>query len=143
MSDLILYTSEDGQSRIQLRAEGQTVWLTRLEMAELFQTRKQNIAKHLKAIFADCELHTDSVVNQWLTTESAGKRYQTLSAGFRLRQEATIKQSLTVQTGDTPQATAEESSVVQMAVRAQVRRPANMASLVRLGQSFSLQEQAA
>ena len=68
MSGLILYTSEDGRSRIQLRADGQTVWLTQLDMAELFQTSKQNIAKHLKAIFADGELRAESVVNHWLTT---------------------------------------------------------------------------
>lgn len=53
MSELILYTTEDGQSKIQLRADNGTVWLTQLEMAELFLTSKQNIAKHLKAIFAD------------------------------------------------------------------------------------------
>ena len=68
MSGLILYTSEDGKSRIQLHADGQTVWLSQLGMAELFQTSKQNIAKHLKAIFADGELRAESVVNQWLTT---------------------------------------------------------------------------
>jgi hypothetical protein len=56
MTQVILYTSEDGKSQIQLRAEGGTVWLSQLEMAELFQTSKQNIAKHLKAIFADQEL---------------------------------------------------------------------------------------
>lgn len=59
MNDLILYTSEDGKSQIQLRADSGTVWLTQLEMAELFQTSKQNIAKHLKAIFAEQELSQD------------------------------------------------------------------------------------
>ncbi|MHB8385257.1 MAG: virulence RhuM family protein [Metallibacterium sp.] len=93
MSGLILYTTEDGTSRIQLRADGQTVWLTQLEMAELFQTSKQNIAKHLKAIFADGELHADSVVNQWLTTAADGKNYRVahynldaiLAVGYRVR----------------------------------------------------------
>ena len=56
MSDLILYTSDDGKSQIQLRVDLGTVWLTQLEIAELFQTSKQNIAKHLKAIFAEQEL---------------------------------------------------------------------------------------
>lgn len=93
MSGLILYTSEDGTSRIQLRADGQTVWLSQLDMAELFQTSKQNIAKHLKAIFADGELHADSVVNQWLTTAADGKNYRVahynldaiLAVGYRVR----------------------------------------------------------
>lgn len=76
MSDLILYTTEDGKSQIQLWADLGTVWLTQLEMAELFQTSKQNIAKHLKAIFAEQELAQDSVVNQRLTTDSDGKNYQ-------------------------------------------------------------------
>ena len=93
MSELILYTTEDGRSHIQLRTDGQTVWLTQLEMAELFQTSKQNIAKHLKAIFADGELQADSVVNQWLTTAADGKDYRVahynldaiLAVGYRVR----------------------------------------------------------
>lgn len=93
MSQFILYTSEDGKSQIQLRAEAGTVWLSQLEMAGLFQTSKQNIAKHLKAIFADGELSEEAVVNFWLTTAADGKRYQTqhysldaiLAVGYRVR----------------------------------------------------------
>lgn len=51
MANLILYTTDDGKSQIQLRVDLGTVWLSQMEMAELFQTSKQNIAKHLKAIF--------------------------------------------------------------------------------------------
>ncbi len=68
MTDLILYTSEDGKSQIQLRTEGGTVWLSQLEMAELFDATKQNISLHLKNVFEDGGLVADSVVNQWLTT---------------------------------------------------------------------------
>ncbi len=93
MTQLILYTSEDGRSQIQLRAEEGTVWLSQLEMAELFQTSKQNVAKHLKSIFADQELNEGSVVNQWLTTASDGKNYRVahynldaiLAVGYRVR----------------------------------------------------------
>ena len=93
MSNLILYTTEDGKSQIQLRADLGTVWLTQLEMSELFQTSKQNIAKHLKAIFTEQELAQDSVVNQRLTTASDGKNYQVahysldaiLAVGYRVR----------------------------------------------------------
>ena len=53
MTDLILYTTEDGRSQIKLRAQEQTVWLTQLEMAELFDATKQNISLHLKNIFED------------------------------------------------------------------------------------------
>jgi hypothetical protein len=93
MSNLILYTTDDGKSQIQLRADLGTVWLTQLEMAELFQTSKQNIAKHLKAIFTEQELVQDSVVNQRLTTAADGKNYQMahysldaiLALGYRVR----------------------------------------------------------
>jgi hypothetical protein len=93
MTQVILYTSEDGKSQVQLRAEGGTVWLSQLEMAELFQTSKQNVAKHLKAIFADQELSEESVVNHWLTTAADGKSYRVahynldaiLAVGYRVR----------------------------------------------------------
>ncbi len=93
MNDLILYTTEDGKSQIKLRADLDTVWLTQLEMAELFQTTKQNIAKHLKAIFSEQELDPNSVVNQQLTTASDGKNYRVghynldaiLAVGYRVR----------------------------------------------------------
>lgn len=93
MSNLILYTTDDGKSQIQLRADLGTVWLTQLEMSELFQTSKQNIAKHLKAIFVEQELAQDSVVNQKLTTAADGKNYQVahynldaiLAVGYRVR----------------------------------------------------------
>lgn len=93
MTQLILYTSEDGQAQVQLRANQGTVWLTQLEMAELFHTTKQNIAKHLKAIFTEEELSEESVVNQWLTTAADGKNYRVahynldaiLAIGYRVR----------------------------------------------------------
>jgi hypothetical protein len=56
MSDLILYTTEDGKSQVKLRAKDQTVWLTQREMAELFDVSTDNVGLHLKNIFADGEL---------------------------------------------------------------------------------------
>ena len=93
MNKLILYTTEDGRSHIKLRAQEQTVWLTQLEMAELFDATKQNISLHLKNIFEDGELDADSVVKDSLTTAADGKRYQTLlynlnailAVGYRVR----------------------------------------------------------
>ena len=51
MSDIILYTTDDGHTSINLRLQSGTVWLTQLEMAELFNATKQNISLHLKNIF--------------------------------------------------------------------------------------------
>lgn len=74
MSGLILYTTEDGQSQIQLRAENETVWLTQLEIAELFNATKQNVSLHLKNIFADGELDPKSTVKESLTVQTEGQR---------------------------------------------------------------------
>lgn len=91
--ELILYTAEDGSVAVQLRADGGTVWLSQAEMAALFDTTKQNIAKHLKSIFAEGELAPESVVNHWLTTAADGKNYRVahynldaiLAVGYRVR----------------------------------------------------------
>lgn len=93
MSELVLYTSDDGRTRLDLRVEGQTVWLTQLEIAELFQTTKQNVSLHAKNILEDGELAEDSVVKDSLTTAADGKHYKTklynldliLAIGYRVR----------------------------------------------------------
>ena len=93
MNELILYTTDDGRSQIKLRAEQHTVWLTQLEMADLFDATKQNVSLHLKNIFGEGELVEDSVVKESLTTAADGKRYQTLlynldailAVGYRVR----------------------------------------------------------
>ena len=93
MSELILYTSDDGQTRLHLRVETESIWLSQLEIAELFQTTKQNVSLHAKNIFADGELREDSVVKESLTTAADGKNYRTklynldliLAIGYRVR----------------------------------------------------------
>jgi len=74
MSDIILYTSEDGNTRLDLRADGGSVWLTQLETAELFQTTKNNISIHTKNIFEDGELTPEATVKESLTVQTEGKR---------------------------------------------------------------------
>lgn len=74
MSGLILYTSEDGKSRIQLRADGQTVWLTQAEMAELFDVTPENIRQHLKNIMSDRELEPERTAKESLVVQQEGGR---------------------------------------------------------------------
>ncbi len=71
---MILYKTEDGKSAIQLRAEEGTVWLSQLEMAELFNATKQNISLHLKNIFEDGELSAEATVKESLTVQKEGSR---------------------------------------------------------------------
>ena len=72
--DLIIYNTEDGKAKISLTLQDGTVWLNQLQIAELFQTTKQNISKHIKAIFADGELDESSTVNYQLTVQNEGAR---------------------------------------------------------------------
>lgn len=74
MSELILYASDDGQTRLQLRVEGESAWLSQLELAELFQTTKQNVSLHAKNIFDDGELSPQTTVKESLTVQTEGGR---------------------------------------------------------------------
>ncbi len=71
-NNIIIYNTEDGKANIKLHLEDGTIWLNQLEIAELFQTTKQNISKHIKAIFADEELNEKVVVNYKFTTTRHG-----------------------------------------------------------------------
>jgi hypothetical protein len=92
-SGFILYQTEDGRTRVQCRFENETVWLTQQQMAELFQTTKQNVGQHLKSLFAEGELVQDSVVKESFTTAADGKNYATrfynldviISVGYRVK----------------------------------------------------------
>ena len=71
-NDIIIYNTEDGKAKINLQYADGTVWLSQLEIAELFQTTKQNVSKHVKAIFLEGELEEKVVVNYKLTTTKHG-----------------------------------------------------------------------
>lgn len=89
----LVYQTQDGKLKIDVRFEGETVWLTQQHMAELFQTTKQNIGQHLKSVFAEGELDQDSVVKESFTTAADGKNYATrfynldaiISVGYRVK----------------------------------------------------------
>lgn len=92
-SQIIIYKTEDGETKIDVRFENETVWLTQNALAELFQTTKQNISQHIKNIFEDGELQLNSVVKDFLTTAADGKDYATkyynldliISVGYRVK----------------------------------------------------------
>jgi hypothetical protein len=89
----IVYQTEDGKLKIDVRFEGETVWLTQQQMAELFQSSVPNISMHLKNVFSEGELRADSVVKEFLTTAADGMRYTTkfynldviISVGYRVK----------------------------------------------------------
>ena len=92
-SEILLYTSEDGKVKLQVRLEDNTVWLTQADMVELFQSSKSNISEHIKHIFEESELQEDSVVRNLRTTASDGKLYTVkhynldvvISVGYRVK----------------------------------------------------------
>ena len=91
--EIILYQTEDKLSRISVRLEGETVWLSQLHMAELFQTTVANINIHIHNIFDEGELRSDSVIKEYLITAADGKNYRTkhynldviISVGYRVK----------------------------------------------------------
>ena len=66
-SELILYQTEDGKTRLEVRFEGDTAWLSQSQMAELFQTTKQNISLHIKNVFDEGDLVAGSAVKDYLS----------------------------------------------------------------------------
>ncbi|MBU0504576.1 virulence RhuM family protein [bacterium] len=92
-TEFLLYQTEDGKACLEVRLENDTVWLAQAQMADLFQTTKQNISLHLKNIFEDDELEENQVVKESLTTATDGKNYVTkfynleaiIAIGYRVR----------------------------------------------------------
>lgn len=78
-SQIIIFTTEKGETKLQVRLENETVWLTQKLMAQLFQTTIANINIHLKNIFDEGELVVDSVIKDYLITAADGKNYRTKS----------------------------------------------------------------
>ena len=83
-SQIILYQTEDGKNRVEVRFEHENVWLTQKLMAELFGTTVSNINIHLKNIFKTGELQGKAVIKEFLITASDGKKYNTKMYGLEL-----------------------------------------------------------
>ena len=91
--EIIIYQIEDGLSKIDVKVENETVWLSLDQMADLFQRDKSTISRHIRNVFSDGELSKDSVVANFATTASDGKTYQVdyynldviISVGYRVK----------------------------------------------------------
>ncbi len=90
---IIIYQTQDGKTKIDVKFENETVWLSQNQMVQLFQTTKQNVSAHIKNIFEEGELDENSVVKDFLTTAQDGKNYNTkhycldviISVGYRVK----------------------------------------------------------
>ena len=90
---VIIYTANDGKTRIDVKLEEETLWLTQAQMCELYQTSKSNVSEHIKHIFEEGELNEDSVVRKFRTTAADGKEYlvshynldMIIALGYRIR----------------------------------------------------------
>jgi hypothetical protein len=76
-SEIAIYQTEDGLTKIDVRLDDDTVWPTQAQMIELFQSSKANISGHISHIFENGERVEDSVVRKFRTTEADGKNYST------------------------------------------------------------------
>ena len=91
--EFLFYQAEDGQTRLQVRLEGETVWLTQKAMAELFQKDVRTVNEHVQNIFSEKELHPDSVIRNFRITAADGKSYDVahynldviISVGYRVK----------------------------------------------------------
>ncbi len=97
-SEIILYQTEDGRTRVECRFDDETIWLTQAQIGELFQTTPQNVTLHLKAIFAEGELTEAATCKDYLQVRSEGGRSVSrnlrhyrleaiLAIGFRVRSQ--------------------------------------------------------
>lgn len=93
MSNIIIYNTQDGETSVSLLAKDGMVWMSQMQIAELFATTKQNISLHIQNILEEKELEQNSVVKEYLTTANDGKNYSVthyslemiLAIGFRVR----------------------------------------------------------
>jgi len=92
-NEIVIYQPDEKSSRLEVRLENETVWLTQTQMSELFQTSRNNITLHIGNIFKEKELTENSVCKDSLLTAADGKRYKTkyynldviISVGYRVK----------------------------------------------------------
>jgi len=92
-SEILIYQSENGSTKIDVKIIDETVWLTQAQLCELYQTSKSNVSEHIKHIFEEGELDQQSVVRNFRTTAVDGKNYNVthynldmiISLGYRIK----------------------------------------------------------
>ncbi|MDO4880364.1 MAG: virulence RhuM family protein [Capnocytophaga sp.] len=97
--ELILYQTENGNTKIEVRLENENVWLTQAQLVTLYQSSKANVSEHIKHIFEEGELEENSVVRKFRTTAADGKNYNTayynldliISLGYRIKSHIATK----------------------------------------------------
>lgn len=97
--DIIIYNTDDGKASVSLMTKDGNVWMNQNQLAELFDTSKQNIGQHIINILEDRELDANSVVKNYFTTASDGKEYKVafysldmiLAIGFRVRSKRGVQ----------------------------------------------------
>lgn len=98
-SEMLIYTTEDGLTKIETTFDGDTVWLSINQMAELFQRDKSTISRHIKNIFTEGELKREAIVANFATTAADGKTYQVnyynldviISVGYRVKSQRGVQ----------------------------------------------------
>ncbi|MBO4716063.1 MAG: virulence RhuM family protein [Verrucomicrobia bacterium] len=93
MGEILIYRTEDGQTKLDVKLENETIWLSLDQMAELFQRDKSTVSRHIKNVFQEGELDPSSVVANFATTAADGKNYQVdyynldviISVGYRVK----------------------------------------------------------
>ena len=98
-NELILFESQDKTVVLPVQMKDETVWLNQAQMAELFSTTKQNVSLHANNCFKEGELDKNSVVKDFLTTASDGKKYKTkyynldviISVGYRVKSQRGVE----------------------------------------------------
>ena len=76
--EIIVYQAADGLTRVDVRFEGDTVWLTQAQLVDLYHSSKANISEHIKHILDEGELEENRVVRKFRTTAADGKNYQVM-----------------------------------------------------------------
>ncbi|MBO4749678.1 MAG: virulence RhuM family protein [Lachnospiraceae bacterium] len=98
-NEIVLFETEDKEIKLNVPIEQETVWLTQAQMTELFATSKQNVSLHINNCFREGELDKNSVVKDFFTTASDGKKYKTkyynldviISVGYRVKSKRGVE----------------------------------------------------